>query len=72
MTETVRRKQKREEPPDRLLWSRRGDVLCERHAPTSGSLQFRTEGWQPIVPLPSPRSSKYQCQECHARRLKLT
>ena len=51
-----------------LMWSKRGIVACDTHAPTFDSDEWRTQGWQQV-----PRwrrdslATTLQCQFCHGR-----
>jgi CheY-like chemotaxis protein len=57
-----------------LLWSRRGCVACEEHAPSPGSDQWQTEGWAWIPRFAGKNKIEYACQACcggpilHGRR----
>ena len=47
-----------------LLWSRRGRVACEQHAPGSTTEQWIDEGWTWIPAFAGKNKSEYSCQEC--------
>ena len=48
-----------------LYWSIRGEVACEKHAPSADDSRWTVEGWNPI-PVSSGhiKGSRYQCQHC--------
>ena len=47
-----------------LLWSRRGRVACEQHAPARGTEQWTEEGWTWIPSFAGKNKIEYCCQEC--------
>jgi CheY-like chemotaxis protein len=47
-----------------LLWSRRGRVACEEHAPGRGTDQWNEEGWTWIPAFAGKNKIEYCCQEC--------
>lgn len=51
-----------------LLWSKRGEIACDRHAPAPDSERWKTEGWQPLPELEGRRIT-YQCQHCDRRAI---
>jgi CheY-like chemotaxis protein len=57
-----------------LLWSRRGCVACEVHAPSADSDEWRAEGWAWIPRFAGKNKIEYACQACcggpilHGRR----
>jgi CheY-like chemotaxis protein len=56
-----------------LFWSKRGEIACTQHAPSTASERWTAEGWQEL-PHIEGRRIRYQCQHCderailHARR----
>jgi CheY-like chemotaxis protein len=51
-----------------LLWSKRGEIACERHAPAQHSERWNAEGWQRLPGLEGRRIT-YQCQHCDKRAI---
>ena len=51
-----------------LLWSKRGEIACERHAPAPNSERWNAEGWQ-LLPELEGRRITYQCQHCDKRAI---
>jgi CheY-like chemotaxis protein len=51
-----------------LLWSKRGEIACERHAPAVDSDRWTAEEWQ-RVPQIQGRRITYQCQHCDRRAI---
>jgi CheY-like chemotaxis protein len=57
-----------------LLWSKRGAVACEAHAPVIGSDAWIAEGWAWIPNFAGKNKVQYTCQQCqggpihHGRR----
>lgn len=51
-----------------LLWSKRGEIACERHAPAQNSERWTAEGWQRLPELEGRRIT-YQCQYCDKRAI---
>jgi len=57
-----------------LLWSKRGAVACEAHAPAAGSERWVAEGWAWIPNFAGKNKVQYTCQQCdggpihHGRR----
>jgi CheY-like chemotaxis protein len=51
-----------------LMWSKRGEIACERHAPAPDSERWNAEGWQPLAELEGRRIT-YQCQHCDKRAI---
>jgi CheY-like chemotaxis protein len=51
-----------------LLWSKRGETACERHAPAPNSERWNAEGWQ-LLPELEGRRITYQCQHCDKRAI---
>jgi CheY-like chemotaxis protein len=47
-----------------LLWSRRGGVACETHAPAPGSDRWNEEGWAWIPSFAGKNKVQYACQQC--------
>ena len=47
-----------------LLWSRRGRVLCEQHAPARATEQWNDEGWTWIPAFAGKNKIEYCCQQC--------
>jgi CheY-like chemotaxis protein len=47
-----------------LLWSRRGRVACEQHAPARATQQWNDEGWAWIPAFAGKNKIEYCCQEC--------
>jgi len=47
-----------------LLWSKRGSVACEAHAPVAGSEQWVAEGWAWIPNFAGKNKVQYTCQQC--------
>ena len=47
-----------------LLWSRRGRVACEQHAPVRETEQWNEEGWTWIPGFAGKNKIEYCCQEC--------
>ena len=47
-----------------LLWSRRGRVACERHAPARDSAEWTSEGWTWIPRYAGKSKIEYSCQQC--------
>ena len=47
-----------------LLWSRRGRVACEQHAPLRATEQWNEEGWTWIPAFAGKNKIEYCCQEC--------
>lgn len=47
-----------------LLWSRRGRVACEQHAPPRATQQWQDEGWAWIPAFAGKNKIEYCCQEC--------
>ena len=47
-----------------LLWSRRGRVACEQHAPARMTEQWTEEGWTWIPVFAGKNKIEYCCQEC--------
>lgn len=47
-----------------LLWSKRGRVACEAHAPKRDALQWTEEGWTWIPRFAGKSKIEYSCQEC--------
>ena len=47
-----------------LLWSRRGRVACEQHAPGRATEQWNKEGWAWIPAFAGKNKIEYCCQEC--------
>ena len=47
-----------------LLWSRRGRVACEQHAPGRATDQWNNEGWAWIPAFAGKNKIEYCCQEC--------
>ena len=47
-----------------LLWSRRGRVACEQHAPARATEQWNEEGWTWIPAFAGKNKIEYCCQEC--------
>lgn len=47
-----------------LLWSRRGRVACEEHAPHPMTEQWTDEGWTWIPMFAGKNKIEYCCQEC--------
>jgi CheY-like chemotaxis protein len=47
-----------------LLWSRRGRVACEQHAPARATEQWNAEGWTWIPAFAGKNKIEYCCQEC--------
>ena len=47
-----------------LLWSRRGRVACEQHAPPRATQQWNDEGWAWIPAFAGKNKIEYCCQEC--------
>jgi CheY-like chemotaxis protein len=47
-----------------LLWSRRGRVACEQHAPARATEQWNDEGWAWIPAFAGKNKIEYCCQEC--------
>lgn len=51
-----------------LLWSKRGEIACEHHAPPPNSDRWNAEGWQRLPELEGRRIT-YQCQHCDKRAI---
>ena len=51
-----------------LLWSKRGEIACERHAPAPNSDRWNIEVWQRL-PVLEGRRITYQCQHCDKRAI---
>jgi CheY-like chemotaxis protein len=51
-----------------LLWSKRGEIACEQHAPAEQSDRWVSEGWQRLRELEGRRIT-YQCQHCDKRAI---
>lgn len=47
-----------------LLWSRRGRVACEQHAPGRATEQWNEEGWAWIPAFAGKNKIEYCCQDC--------
>jgi CheY-like chemotaxis protein len=47
-----------------LLWSRRGRVACEQHAPDAMTEQWTEEGWTWIPAFAGKNKIEYCCQDC--------
>ena len=47
-----------------LLWSKRGCVACEEHAPAPGSERWLAEGWTWIPHFAGKNKIEYCCQQC--------
>jgi CheY-like chemotaxis protein len=47
-----------------LLWSKRGSVACEEHAPAAGSERWLAEGWTWIPHFAGKNKIEYCCQQC--------
>jgi hypothetical protein len=47
-----------------LLWSRRGHVACEQHAPNAMSERWVEDGWTWIPVFAGKNKIEYCCQEC--------
>jgi CheY-like chemotaxis protein len=47
-----------------LLWSKRGNVACEQHAPAPGSERWLAEGWTWIPHFAGKNKIEYCCQQC--------
>lgn len=47
-----------------LMWSKRGCVACEAHAPAIGSDEWRAGGWEWIPRFAGKNKIEYTCQEC--------
>jgi hypothetical protein len=52
-----------------LLWSKRGEIACEGHAPAADSDRWTAEAWQPLPHLEGRRIT-YQCQHCDKRAIR--
>jgi|SRR5688572_3933476 len=48
-----------------LLWSRRGGVACEAHAPGRETAEWVTEGWAWIPRFAGKSKIEYSCQQCN-------
>ena len=51
--------------PNKLLWSRKGEIACVDHAPAGNTERWTAERWQEI-PTIEGRRITYQCQHCSA------
>jgi len=47
-----------------LLWSRRGQVACEQHAPPRESEAWKADGWSWIPDFAGKNKIEYCCQQC--------
>jgi len=50
--------------PDRLFWSKRGEVACATHAPDRASSRWLDERWTAIPVQTGMSKVSFQCQHC--------
>jgi len=50
--------------PDRLFWSKRGEVACATHAPETTSPRWLDERWAAVPVETAMRKVVFQCQHC--------
>jgi CheY-like chemotaxis protein len=50
--------------PPTLLWSRRGEVACQAHAPDVASKRWHDEQWDALPRNAGMGRVQYQCQHC--------